>query len=192
MGLFSIFGVGSARGDLLRQLPRGSVGAEIGVHEGRFSEKLIARVKPRKLYLIDPWHYESEGVLAKSLFGGEKGGSQAAMDERAGRVAAKFASEISRGQVKILRGFSDAVVDQIGLEELDWVYIDGNHAYEYVKKDLELYAARVKPGGLITGDDYKEPGWWEGGVEKAVDEFVAAGKAQLVGIWKSQFVLRKS
>ncbi|MDP3697256.1 MAG: class I SAM-dependent methyltransferase, partial [Candidatus Taylorbacteria bacterium] len=39
-------------------------------------------------------------------------------------------------------------------EELDFVYIDGNHSYDYVKKDLELYWDKVKKGGALTGDDF--------------------------------------
>jgi hypothetical protein len=44
-----------------------------------------------------------------------------------------------------------------------------------VKKDLEVFALKVKPGGLLAGDDYGVRGWWEHGVTRAVDEFVARG-----------------
>eukprot|EP00050_Salpingoeca_kvevrii_P011895 m.18725 g.18725 ORF g.18725 m.18725 type:complete len:75 (-) comp3693_c0_seq2:197-421(-) len=52
---------------------------------------------------------------------------------------------------------------------------------------------QVKPGGIVAGDDYYENfgEWWEGGVVKAVDEFVAEGKADVVLIDATQFVLRK-
>ena len=36
---------------------------------------------------------------------------------------------------------------------LDWVYIDGNHRYEFVLKDLQLSARKVRLGGMIAGDD---------------------------------------
>jgi methyltransferase family protein len=35
----------------------------------------------------------------------------------------------------------------------DWIYVDGDHQYEAVKKGLESYLPKVKPGGFITGDD---------------------------------------
>jgi predicted O-methyltransferase YrrM len=55
------------------------------------------------------------------------------------------------------------------LDSLDFVYIDGNHQYEFIKSDLENYYPRVKKGGIISGHDYE----WKGtpDVKKAVDEF---------------------
>lgn len=35
----------------------------------------------------------------------------------------------------------------------DCCFIDADHAYEACKKDLELYAPMVKPGGLLVCDD---------------------------------------
>ena len=31
---------------------------EIGVHEGKFSELLLSKFHPKKMYLVDPWKYE--------------------------------------------------------------------------------------------------------------------------------------
>ena len=73
----------------------------------------------------------------------------------------------------------------------DWVYVDGNHLYDYVRSDLALYDPKVKPGGLIAGDDYGDAGWWEDGVTRAVDEFVAERGYEVVSLAAHQFVLRK-
>lgn len=46
-------------------------------------------------------------------------------------------------------------------ESLDMVYIDGNHLYEFVKKDVLLWAPKVKIGGFVAGHDWqhkKAPG----------------------------------
>ena len=37
---------------------------------------------------------------------------------------------------------------------LDWVYIDGNHNEPFISNDLKLALQKVKPNGLIAGDDY--------------------------------------
>ncbi len=37
--------------------------------------------------------------------------------------------------------------------ELDFVFIDGNHMYEYVKKDYEMYSPLVRKGGIIAFHD---------------------------------------
>lgn len=46
--------------------------------------------------------------------------------------------------------------------ELDFLFIDGNHMYEYVKKDFEMYSPLVKKGGIIALHDIAEKE--EGGV----------------------------
>ena len=47
--------------------------------------------------------------------------------------------------VNVLNGFPD--------EYFDWVYIDGNHYFEYVLKDIELSLAKTKKEGIVCGDD---------------------------------------
>ena len=37
---------------------------------------------------------------------------------------------------------------------IDAIYIDGNHTYDGVKEDIIYWSPKVKPGGLIVGDDY--------------------------------------
>lgn len=36
-----------------------------------------------------------------------------------------------------------------------FVYIDGNHKYEYVKKDIEIWRGKIEQGYWIGGHDYK-------------------------------------
>ena len=52
---------------------------------------------------------------------------------------------------------------------IDFIYIDGNHQYDFVKKDLEDYVPKVKVGGVIAGHDYGGP--TTPGVTKAIDEY---------------------
>jgi predicted O-methyltransferase YrrM len=44
--------------------------------------------------------------------------------------------------------------------ELDFLFIDGNHFYDFVKKDLEMYGSLVRKGGIIAMHDigYAEEG----------------------------------
>jgi hypothetical protein len=71
------------------------------------------------------------------------------------------------------------------------VHIDGNHLYEYVARDLALALEKTRTAGLITGDDYAEGGWWEGGVKRAVDEFATRPAVQLIELRDRQYVFRK-
>lgn len=38
-------------------------------------------------------------------------------------------------------------------KQIDFLYIDGDHSYEGVKKDFEMYASLVRKGGIIAFDD---------------------------------------
>jgi hypothetical protein len=55
---------------------------------------------------------------------------------------------------------------QFGDNSIDFLHIDASHDYDNVLADIIAWYPKVKPGGLITGDDYI----W-GGVKKAVDEY---------------------
>lgn len=176
---------------LLDMLPTASVGAEIGVHEGDFSRALLEVVAPVHLHLIDPWKHETSVTYANAWYGGRAEQGQVEMDERYAAVLARFEREIEVGQVIVHRGPSEDVLLGVPDDTFDWVYIDGNHLYEFVARDLELSLSKTRPGGLVTGDDYAAGGWWGGGVKRAVDELAEAGTARLVLIKDRQFVFEK-
>lgn len=190
--LIRLLKVGESSKDfLLKVMPKNSVCAEIGVDRGDFSKRILDIVKPVRLHLIDPWKYEEEEIYKDSLYGGTLGGSQAHMDKRYQKVVNRFQAEMESGQVVIHRGYSEEVCDHFEDQYFSWIYIDGNHLYEFVKKDLELYYDKVKENGFITGDDYVDSGWWQGGVKKAVDEFVAKGYVKVIQIKNAQFITKK-
>jgi predicted O-methyltransferase YrrM len=55
-----------------------------------------------------------------------------------------------------------------GKQVFDWIYIDGDHAYEGVKKDLLAALPLLAEDGVMFCDDYGNPC----GVKQAVDELV--------------------
>jgi hypothetical protein len=61
---------------------------------------------------------------------------------------------------------------------VDFVYIDGNHKYDYVKRDLELYYPLVKSSGVIGGHDFRADCE---GLCRAVLEFVDKNNLKLQG-----------
>ena len=64
---------------------------------------------------------------------------------------------------------SDNAVNELIGKEFDFIYIDGIHTYDQVKKDIENYLPLVKKGGVIGGHDYVNGGHLAG-VYKAVNE----------------------
>jgi len=172
-------------------MPRGSVGAEIGVHAGRFARRILDIVRPARLHLIDPWKHEPGPQYLQALYGGRRRG-QAGMDERYRKVRERFTKELRSGQVVIHRDPSHVAVREFEAGYFDWVYIDGNHLYEFVRQDLELYYGKVKQGGWLTGDDYEGRGWWRDGVERAVTEFLSRHPELTLGVRDKQFIINSS
>lgn len=179
------------RAFLLEMLDRNSVGAEIGVHQGDFSKQILDTIKPAKLHLIDPWKHMDADLYKDAWYGGQVANGQRDMDLRHQGVIGRFRAEIESGQVEVHRAFSNDASAAFADDYFDWIYIDGNHLYEFVKNDLERYWHKVKAGGHLAGDDYGDGGWWDGGVKKAVDEFTASHPVEVVDIRNRQFVLRR-
>jgi hypothetical protein len=50
--------------------------------------------------------------------------------------------------------FSDDALLQLNSNRYDIIYIDGNHTYEQVKKDIINYYPLIKNNGFISGHDY--------------------------------------
>lgn len=60
---------------------------------------------------------------------------------------------------------------------LDFVFIDANHTYEFIRDDIKVWYPKVKKGGILAGHDYVLevcPG-----VVRAVDEFNAENNYSL-------------
>jgi len=170
---------------------RGSVCAEIGVWRGDFSAQILRTVRPAKLHLVDPWVFMTGEAYGEARYGGKVAADQNAMDRLYEEVVQRFAGPIADGVVEVHRCGSEAAADLFQDGYFDWVYVDGNHLYEFVSADLELYGPKVRDGGLLAGDDYGVQGWWEDGVTRAVDEFVAGRGYEVVSLAANQFVLRK-
>lgn len=55
-------------------------------------------------------------------------------------------------------------------ESLDFVFIDADHSYQAVKRDIGAWLPKVKPGGIIAGHDYTPDPFIGDGVIRAVNE----------------------
>jgi predicted O-methyltransferase YrrM len=60
--------------------------------------------------------------------------------------------------VELIKSDSCSAASLFENESLDFVFIDGNHWYDYVKKDIEAWLPKIKKGGIISGHDYEENG----------------------------------
>ena len=174
----------TGREELIRHLPKNGVGAEIGVAEGVFSAAILASAEPRELHLIDPWshveagpdplqgsgHLESVDRALGGTFAPPAPNAQG--DAAFAGVAARFEGE---PRVRLHRQFSYKAAGSFPDGFFDFVYIDGDHHYEFVLRDLQDFAAKLKPGGLLFGHDFFEDAFAcreHYGVIEAVNAFV--------------------
>lgn len=74
--------------------------------------------------------------------------------------------KIQKTNFQLLRTSSHLAVQNFADNSIDAIYIDGDHTYEAVKKDINLWKRKIVSGGIMVGDDYKR---FEG-VKKAVNE----------------------
>ena len=72
--------------------------------------------------------------------------------------------------VNIIKGNSNKVLKEINVNKFDYVFLDGGHKYETVKKDLENLTQIVNNNGTILCDDYDLS--YAPGIKKAVKDFV--------------------
>ena len=86
--------------------------------------------------------------------------------------------------VNIIKGNSNKVLKEINVDKFDYVFLDGGHKYETVKKDLENLTQIVNNNGTILCDDYDLS--YAPGVKKAIEDFVSEKNFNLK-ILKSRF-----
>lgn len=70
---------------------------------------------------------------------------------------------------------------------IDFLFIDGDHSYQAVQADIQVWLPKVKVGGLVGFHDYRED--FFPGVVQAVDEYM--GDYELVMFAKTIKVFRK-
>ena len=74
-------------------------------------------------------------------------------------------------RVLLLVGKTDIAIKHwrnLGMGQVDFVWVDADHEYRQVKKDILNYLPLVKEGGIIGGHDYHCTRAW--GVTQAVNE----------------------
>lgn len=175
---------GETRNFVIKYIKPGMVCAEIGVFRGAFTQRIFSQ-KPSIVHLIDPWKFYPE---AKGrLYGPRDRNSQKKMDQLYTTVKNKFEH---RGG-KLHRKESAKAAEDIEDNSIDFLYIDGNHDYEYVLTDLLLYIPKMKKKGIIVCDDYEYDKGPNGGPQKAVETLEKAGIITQKYVKHSQAVIQQ-
>ena len=144
------------RSELLKFVPKSSVGVEIGVANGDYTEEILTIVKPKICHLVDIWGSDRYG------------------QKRYKNVHGRFEKQFNDGTLIINRGLSNDCADDFDDNYFDWAYIDTDHSYKTTLEELRKYSQKVKDNGLIMGHDYAMGNWekyFKYGVIEAVFQF---------------------
>lgn len=120
---------------------------EIGVDGGNYSRKIVNELRPKTHYCVDPYckydHPHSHSW------------PQDKIDELYNNLINKvFKEEIQNESVKVIKKFSYEAMKNFDDKIFDFIYIDGNHWFEYVNQDLEEASRIIKDNGIIAGHDF--------------------------------------
>lgn len=132
--------------DYIKELGNNIVGCEIGVcHGENFCHMLEVCDNIQKLIGIDPY-------IAYDDYGGRVSQGETENFREVTFQNLELINAGDRAEIRIMT--SDDAVSTISDGSLDFVFIDGNHSQEYVRRDIRNYYDKVKSGGIFAGHDY--------------------------------------
>ena len=113
---------------------------EIGVFEGVNTVIIAESMDPEgMLYGIDPFFKGRLGVSYHELI-----------------TRRSIAKSKSGKRIKLLPVFSYDAVHDVP-DQIDFIFIDGDHSYEGIKRDWEDWSEKIRPGGVIALHDTSVP-----------------------------------
>ncbi len=166
------------RSSLKFALKKGKINkaVEIGVCKGKNAEEML-KAGIKELTLVDPYipfkvgGFHKGKVYEEDIFMVTQEEQDTNKKEMINRLTPY------KDKVKFLNIASEHAAPLFPDNYFDYVYVDGNHKYESVKKDLELWFSKVKKGGTFAGHDFNKPHL---GVAKAVIEFAKENNLKVV------------
>jgi hypothetical protein len=158
---------------ILPLLPKAAVFAEVGVATGDFSQLVLSLCEPATFIAIDRFRLHELPSLwgrpTSEIFAGRAHGDA---------YRSRFAGLIEAGRMQVLEGDSAACLDRLAPGSVDIVYVDADHDYASVRRDLAAAHRAVADDGWIILNDYIiVPGLKEDtlyGVVHAGHEFMTA------------------
>ena len=118
--------------------------AELGVFDG-WNFLLMTEHNPKVAVAVDSWIVD--GTLGRN----DSGYPQERLNEQYENFKIMVKD---KPYAQIYREYTFEAVKRFPDEYFDLIYIDADHTYEGVKKDLEDWWPKMKKGGFFTGDDY--------------------------------------
>jgi hypothetical protein len=126
---------------LLSKIENGTI-VEIGCDRGDLSNFILENNSSVNLFSIDPYITYNEYIDSINFVTGDN-----LYNKTNNLLKEKFDSRFN-----LIRKFSNNALNDVP-DNLDLIYIDGNHKYNYVYEDINLWCKKLSPNGIIIGDD---------------------------------------
>lgn len=161
---------------VLPLLPKGGVVVEVGVALGDFSEHLIRECDARRFIAIDTFQLHDQPLFwgqPRSHWFGELTHGEFYRKRFEGLIRANKVSVIERDSAAALHALADRSVDIL--------YLDADHRYEWVARELSIIKRKMKPGGTLIMNDYiMADAGGPYGVVQATNEFMIAENWEMI------------
>jgi predicted O-methyltransferase YrrM len=144
----------------MKRVPDGGIVVEIGCWKGGSSVELAKGIRkycPRtKLFCVDFFNYDyymlTPGLKEKA---------------KRGNICETFKKNMKGYPHKLIVESSEEACLLFEPQSIDFIFIDADHSYGAVKKDIAMWLPKIKTDGLLCGHDYYPDKY---GVKQAVDE----------------------
>lgn len=142
---------------------------EIGSYFGRSTCYMIELLKEKKcnikLDVIDPWKWDKffddvhsrvykERVYRSDKLNEEHRKIVNEIGKDPFEITKYYLTSVLNENISLIQDTSINSVNRYKDGSLDFIYIDGVHSRDAVRKDINLYLPKLKKGGIISGDDF--------------------------------------
>jgi len=136
---------------IAQKLPANAIAVEIGSWQGKSTYCIAKGLRNGKIFAIDPFNAGS-GV-------GDEGNIKIYQERKANRdLQSSFLNNMKTlgvsEKIIIKKGFSNEFYADF--DQINFLFIDGDHSIEGCKSDYDNYAPKVIKGGFIAFHDYYE------------------------------------
>ena len=138
--------------EMVQRYPAG-IFVELGSWKGRSTAflgvEVINAATGIRIYAVDVWSDDITGGAKKTMV--EQGIDGNGLYTRFVENIAPVASVVTP-----MRMTTTQAATHFADKSVDFVFVDADHSYEGVKRDIEAWLPKIRQGGVIAGHDY---GW---------------------------------